>query len=395
MGGVAMAVAHDSLSVFKNPSQCAQLADRLDLGVGWSQAHKQLEIRNREPFFDAITQEGRLSAACDNQYYPELGVNLWVTCDLALGIVWNEYQHIATHYNTQLTDFSAVSVEGVPLGTNALLDYDVEVLTGNAAYHLHPHHAIGVGVNVYSNKFKINGLERMLQYSSDPDHLTNQGTDRDWAVGWTLGWMGHFSRGVSIAFSYSPRVKVKFGRYKGFLAQHQMDLPAVTRAGIAYRPVDSVHVALDAEYRNYGKSFHHPFIGDSTSGIGPLFGQTDGPGFGWSSQWLVSVGVEWAVTPCLDLRMGYRHESPVLRGSGTRTALNVFTLATVENYLTVGATWYASETELTIFGEAGLPHRVNSRYPSNFSGVTVNFLGGDLTFKSQSYRAGMSYGIRF
>lgn len=399
MGRTSMALPQDTLSVYKNPSQAAEIDRRADIAFTYQETDKKLEISNRELFLGAITQSGTFHPVDDKGYFPEAGVNVWLNCQLAVGVAYNEIQHIKTHYQTPLTDFSGITINGDPAGTNAALDYQVGAITTTAAYRLNDCNSIGVSVNIYHSTFKVNGLQGIDDLSINAGRLSDQGNATAWGVGYTLGWTGSYSDWLAWGLSVTPRVKMDdYGRYSGFLANKKIDLPTVVRAGVAWYPRCDLVIALDAGFYNYNKvrALNNGFISDSTTGLGPLFGEKHGPGFGWRDQWTISVGAEWAATECLNVRAGYRHESLPWRGHGTRTALNVFTLNNSQDFVSLGGTWTAWQcSELSVFGEYGFEHTNHARFPSNFTGATVNFLSGDLAMTSHLYRLGAAYGIRF
>ncbi len=88
-----------------------------------------------------------------------------------------------------------------------------------------------------------------------------------------------------------------------------------------------------------------------------------------------------------------------MRAKTTETALNVLTLNTVEDYLSVGMTKLTEcYGEWSAFAEYGFKNSIQSGYPSiEFDPRTPNvpMFPGTLQFTAHSYRAGFSLGTEF
>ncbi|MDP1834883.1 MAG: hypothetical protein Q8K75_03045 [Chlamydiales bacterium] len=401
MGGASVAHGLDSISAFYNPATAAQIGCRVDFGVTSRFTNQSLRIGDR-PATPVNTQLGNFSNIKLWDFYGEGGYNShwewnghWV-----LGVQWNNYDHIHTHYHEQITDFSGF-VGTDPLGTSLKFNYRPEVLTTTLAYQLNPQMSIGVAANVYFSWLDVTGLEGIVSddLSDDTSRVTNQGSDYAMGVGVTVGWAGRlFCDTVEAGFSWSPKVHMAdYKQYRGLLASGSLDIPETYRAGLSTSYCNNRY-AVDGEYRRYSRisSWANYFPGTSGGAFSPLFGTPNGPGFGWSDQWIVRAGVERIFTRWLVGRLGYRWEqSPIRKNGGTDTALNVLTLNNVvEQYATLGFTVRPDQrSEFSGFFEYGFFNRIRSQYPA--IGTAPDFVAASLRFKSYNAKAGVAYGLKY
>ncbi len=116
------------------------------------------------------------------------------------------------------------------------------------------------------------------------------------------------------------------------------------------------------------------------------------PGFGWRDQYVVKTGIQYEATSYSTLRLGYRHEWLPLRNHTTNTALNVFNLQTVADYITAGITCAAiCDSEISAFGELVSPNP-GTKYPQ----IAVDdFVSGDIAMASHNWAVGISVGKSF
>jgi len=234
-----------------------------------------------------------------------------------------------------------------------------------------------------------------------PNSFNNRGTDDATGVGVTLGYYGQICEDLWLGFSWTPEVSMgKFSRYKGLLADSSINLPETWRLGLAYQYDACTVMAADWEYREYGsvKTLANNFPGSTDAGFAPLFGARTGPGFGFVDEWTLRLGVDRAITDCLTGRVGYRHEhGPSRRNGNTATTLQTLTLATVENYLSLGFTYDVDCcSELSGYAEFGLSEVNKAVYPAIETGTAeVQWQRANVDYKEKNWALGLAYGRRF
>jgi long-chain fatty acid transport protein len=399
MGGACVARGLDTLTPFFNPATAMDVGCRTDLGLITRYTEQSMSLSNR-PSFPPGLQTGDVPNIDLWDFYGEAGWNQhwdwgghW-----AVNIQWNNYDHQHTHYDTQLRDFSG-GTAAFPLGTNAKFNYRAEALTTSVAYEAGPFISLGVAANWYFSWLDISGLEGLVSddLTIDPERFTNEGTDFAMGVGVTVGIVAKLDEDVRIGFSYSPRVSMAdFKNYTGFLATGALDIPETYRLG-ATTKLCGFLLAMDGEVRRYSRvtSWANDFPGSSTDDFAPLFGESDGPGFGWIDQWTIRAGIERCWASWLIGRLGYRwEESPIPSKGGTNTALNALTLNVVEQYATAGFTIRPDlMSEISGFVEYGFFNKIRSNFPA--IGAAPDWVAADLHLKSYNVKIGVGYGRKY
>lgn len=394
MGGACVAYGQDAITGYFNPATAIQVADRVDLGLYFQIPKRTLGLTDRVP---ATAQSGNFKTTHVTDAYGDIGLNyrFGCCCEWAFGAQWNNYDHIHNHFRNELTDYSAGS------GAKTKFNYRTEVLTGTLAYELDERHTIGLSVNTYFSWLDVTGLDRIATptLSADPPAVTNQHVDHATGLGMTVGWLGNFfCDRLVVGFAYSPRVIMgDFLNYRGLLATKAIDIPETVRFGAAVSFDECTVMAADAELRRYSRvrSLSNQFPGPGPVFPG-LFGTPEGPGFGWSDQWVAKVGLQREYAYGLTARIGYRYEqSPIPRNGGTDTSLNALTLRTTEHYVTGGFTWALDPwSELSAFGEYGFLGQIRSQSPA--IGTAGNgWPGGNQRFNGSAVSLGLAYGYNY
>ncbi len=403
MGGAAVAYPQDSITPYYNPATGTCTDTRFDVGVTARYSGKELRLSDRPAAPVANLPTGKFKANRDFDAYGDFGINwrLGCCCDWALGLQYNNYDHTRTRYRQPLADFSG-GTGLAPMGNKLKFDYRVEVLTLSSAYQVNDCHSFGIGLNFYSSWLTVEGLEAIANVnnglSADPANVTNRGTDDAKGVGVTIGWFGQLTNCLWGGASWTSKASMgDFKRYRGLLADHGFDIPEVWRLGLSYKYDPCTIIAADFEYRRYSQinSWSNDFPGNSTGVFSPLFGTSNGPGFGWQDQWNFKIGAERCINECWTGRIGYRHEQyPIRDKGGTDIALNALTLHAVQDYLSFGVTWKPDDcNEFNYFSETGFRNTKKGQYP-NISGVP-DWSPANVSFQNYTYTWGLSYGRTF
>jgi long-chain fatty acid transport protein len=347
IGGAGIALPQDALAAATNPAGMARVGNRIDFGAD---------------FFSPIrssTWTGTGANPMNNAYMgvtaseyksgknlflvPEFGYNRAINSDLSAGV--------AVYGNGGMnTDYGKVVIAGAT--TNTFSNLEQLFIAPTLAWNLNKDHSIGVSLNVVFQNFEARGLESFdnANQSTSPGNVTNRGKDWSKGVGLKLGWTGQISPNVTLGATYQPKTKMsKFDNYKGLFAEGgKFDIPETFGLGVAFKPNDKLTLAADVVQINYSGIKSISNNGNQFPAIsGTLLGADNGSGFGWSDQTVYKFGVLYQYAPNLTLRAGYNHgKAPI---SSTQTFFNILAPATVENHLTLGATWtLADKSELTV-----------------------------------------------
>jgi long-chain fatty acid transport protein len=162
----------------------------------------------------------------------------------------------------------------------------------------------------------------------------------------------------------------KFDKYKGLFAeQGGFDVPETYGVGIAVKASPKTTVAADIVQINYGdiKSLSNP--GTLFPALaGTLLGTDNGSGFGWKDQTVYKLALSHQYRDDLVLRAGYNYAK--MPFSELNTYFNIVAPATVEQHLTLGATWIlANKSEVSVSYMHAFSKSING--PSNGNGNTV------------------------
>lgn len=415
MAATAISYPLDSLCGAYNPAGEAYIGDRLDLEGGWvhnwgsanNKGNILLNPITHQPVIDPATGQPVLNPFTNGHFdgmrtkdvFPvNFGINkVWcLGCDFELStslIVYNRnYQKTSYKQPLRL------------LGTSkAGLEYINETVSPIIALKWCDSHTLGISINYQIERIKVNGLENFDHFPTllnptgtiAPGHVTNRGYD--YAHGWgvTIGYLGRITDCLSIGVTYQPKTKMsRMDKYKGFLAQRgRLDVPQKIGAGISYRFMGCVVAAFDVEHIQWSqvKSLHNPLIPKDPAipGLPNLLGTSNGPGFGFRNQWYYRVGLEWTINECWVARVGFRHANAPIKSS--QTAVNVLTLDTVEDFITVGGTWNINPcNELSIVYAYGFEHEIHGK-----NSIPLAFGGGEASLKEQKYALGIAWGWKF
>ena len=235
----------------------------------------------------------------------------------------------------------------------------------SASMKINPNHSIGASLNLVYQRIDIKGVDAFKPFSSDPNNLSDNGTDSSTGAGITLGWQGKIRDDITFGLAYRSKASMsKFSKYKGLFAeQGKFDVPSMITAGVSVSPTPKTTVALDVARINYtdSKSISNKnntaglqqqlvgqaFTGQSAPLKGPKLGDNDGAGFGWTDQTVVKVGIKHKFNNKITLMGGYNHgKAPI---PTDQTAFNVLAPATTEDHLTLGLQYQLSKKSNVAF----------------------------------------------
>lgn len=391
MGGVGIALPQDSLAAASNPAGMSMVGDRMDLGVDlfspirtatWTGTGGGVYSR---PLGDYKSGKNLFAV-------PEFGYNKMLGWDMAVGV--------AVYGNGGMnTDYGKIVISGATSNTYSNLEQ--LFIAPTFAWKVTKEHSIGVSLNMVFQNFEARGLESFdaATQSLYVGSVTNRGKDTSRGLGLKLGWTGQVSPAVTLGATYQPKTKMsKFEKYKGLFAQAgKFDIPETYGFGIAVKANDKLTVAGDVVQINYGAVKSLADNGDQFPGsAGTLLGSENGSGFGWTNQTVYKLGMTYQFSPSVLLRAGYNHAKTPLRS--TQTFFNILAPATVENHLTLGATWaLANKSELTVSYMQAFEKKVTG----NAAGTGCGFgagcatIGHPVDLKMDQKALGIAYGMKY
>lgn len=378
MGGAGIALPQDSLAAATNPAGMVLVGSRVDLGIDFFRPVRNAEI---------VGNGGGLNQTLDANdtpsfLIPEFGYNRMINPDMSLGISVYGNGGMNTSYTTPINAFGT---------TNAGIDMSQLFIAPTWSMKLNPTNSVGVSLNLAYQRFKATGAENFDNggFSSAPGSVTNNGYAHSTGAGLRFGWNGQISPDVTLGATYQTKTRMgKFDKYVGFFAeQGGFDIPANFGIGIAVKTTPAITVAADLERIQYSgvKSVSNTLV-PALGTPGSLLGANGGSGFGWTDQTALKLGVSYQYKPDLVLRAGYNHgESPI---PSSETFFNLFAPATVEDHLTLGATW-------TLENKGELSFAYMHAFSKTINGVgsiPAMFGNGNANLKMYQDSIGIAYG---
>ena len=267
-----------------------------------------------------------------------------------------------------LDAFSNAPNTGGRLGVNL----EQGVFAPSVAYKLTPRYTIGISVLAGFQNFSAVGLGDFVGFSTDPEHLTDNGKDWSLGLGVRAGLLARPTDWLSIGVSGASKIYMQpFEEYAGLFAEGgDFDIPANVGAGIALHPTDRLSFAVDvsrifyegvASVANRGPTADNFLTGFNTvldnafegqtsgaavplnRGIGHALGGDDGYGFGWTDIWVAKVGVAWRAIDTVTLRAGYDWgQNPV---ADDQTLFNILAPGVTQHHVAGGASWAITDRD--------------------------------------------------
>lgn len=326
VAGVGIALPQDALTSAANPAGLAALDDRLDLGLTWFRPERSADIVGNGFGPDArYDGDGK-----KNFFIPEFGYARRLSNSLSAGLAAYGNGGLNTEYrDNPYARFGATGTAGVNL--------EQLFITPSLAWKASDSQAFGVALNIAYQRFSAKGIGVFGGFSSDPGHVSDQGTDTSTGVGLRLGWQGQVVPGLTLGLTWASKVRGKFDKYSGLFADGgRFDVPENYGAGLAWQASPSWTLAADVQKIRYGSV---AAVGNSVSTLfaGAPLGSADGPGFGWRDVTAYKFGVVHQWQSDLVLRAGVSHaRQPVPAGE---TFFNILAPGVVQDHLSLGATW--------------------------------------------------------
>ena len=386
MGGVGIAYGQDAMAAATNPANMVLVGNRWDVGVDYFRPQRDTSIVGTPFGFADGKFDGNSS---ENYFVPEFGYNKMIANNMSLGVSVYGNGGMATDYNRN--PFAAYGATG-----NGGVDLAQLMIAPTWSYKLNENHAIGVSLKIAFQTFEAFGIQPFAPMSSAPTKLTNNDHDSSWGWGIGIGWTGQITPTVKLGATYQSRTKMQeLDDYKGLFAEKGgFDIPENYGVGISWQASPQLVIAADITQINFSKV---DSVGNSLNplnlpfpfGTSPQLGTNNGAGFGWDDMTVYKVGFAYDLNKEWTVRAGYNYSSQPIPKS--QTFFNILAPATVEDHLTLGATWrLASGGEVTFAYMHAFEETVKG------SGSIPPLLGGgNANLKMYEDSFGVAYGVKF
>jgi long-chain fatty acid transport protein len=382
MAAAVIAYPQDAEAAAYNPAGMADVGDRVDIGVEWArESRRHARVHGN---LSPVGVNGGFHAARTRDFYnADFGINKQLPCNATIGFVLYNRNFNKTTYKNPFP----------LLGTTKLgLEYVHETMSTTFAIKVWEKHNFGISLNHMIQRLKVNGIQNFDNplFSSHPGHVTNR--EYSYAHGWgyTLGYRGQLCNWLSVGVTFQPRTHMsRFTKYSGFMAQRgRVDIPRKIGAGIAIRFLPCATVAFDYENIQWTrvKALNNPLASNL---IVDKLGTSHGSGFGFHDQNYYRLGVDYDLYSDLTIRAGYRHANTPTRR--TQTAVNLLLVDTIEDYITLGATYsLPCCQEISIVYAHGFNHKVKGR-----NSIPLTLGGGNVDLDEDNNVLGLSWGWNY
>lgn len=354
MAGAGVALALDSLSSATNPAAVAFVAPRVDLGAGLFSP-----IRS-------YTSTGTPTGACLSAYectfgigpqsidsgaelflIPHFGITRALGDRAAFGLAVYGNGGMNSDYRDGTATFGVpmgTVPPGVPYtapGTYGARDTGVDLtqlfIAPTYARRFGQEAAWGITPILALQRFEARGLANFGAFSSDPEHLSDNGYDTSYGGGVRLGVQGAVTERLRLGASWQSRMYMtEFDQYAGLFAeQGDFDIPSNFTLGLAAKASSALTVAFDVQQINYSEvnSIGNPMFPNLVQA--PL-GSDDGAGFGWQDMTIYKLGFAWKQNAQRAWRFGYSYgEQPIPE---SEVLFNILAPGVIEQHFTAGLT---------------------------------------------------------
>jgi long-chain fatty acid transport protein len=427
MGGASIAFPQDAVSIGQNPAASAWVGNRLDVGLDIFRPIRDAKLSDTySPGGDQIFgtdddvpgfSNGNFDGSESKWFFiPEFAYNRIIDDQMSVGVSVFGNGGMNTDYASP----------GIPLfqcgpfaGCNSSdtgINLQQAFIVPTFAFKVNEQHSLGIGLNIVAQGFKAWGLNGFTGsypndpknfgpfagtgvFSTSPSNITDNGTDWAWGWGVRVGWIGQINDMVSLGAYYSSKTWMQeFDEYSGLFAEGgDFDIPENFGVGIAIKATPDLVIAADIMQINYsevdsiansiGNFYSCPALVQMGGG-NPMDGSTsaclggsNGPGFGWEDMTVFKLGVQYRINEEWTVRAGWNYsEQPIPK---SQTMFNVLAPATVENHLTLGASWNLDKNqELTFAYMHAFEKTVDGDY-------TPGFGTADITMSQDSF--GLQY----
>lgn len=378
VGGAGIAMPQDALAAATNPAGMAIIGNRIDFGIDYFSPQRSATWGTNA--FGVTT--GTYNSDSTEFLIPEFGYNKMISANSSLGI--------SVYANGGMnTDYGAKILAGGTTNTYSNLE---QLFIAPTWATKSGNHAFGVSLLIARQTFEAKGLQGfdVTGTTAYVGNVTDKGEDSSTGLGVKLGWTGQLSQNIALGVTAQPQISMsKFGRYKGLFAeQGKFDIPAVYGVGLMFKVSPATTFAFDVSQIKYGSVKSIANKGEQLPSVsGALLGNNDGAGFGWKDQTVYKIGVIHQYSSNLALRAGFNYaQMPI---TDKNTYFNILAPATVEQHLTLGATWtLANKSELTV----GYMHAFSKELKGVSGGNGNTVTGYPVDLKMDQNSLGIAYG---
>ena len=366
MAGAGVALPQDTIAAATNPAGMVHLGERFDGGLAIFSPRRDYESSASQAngTGGAFTL-GPDDIRSDRNYFPvpHVGYNYPLDSKSSLGITLYANGGMNTVWNGGSSTFDPDGPGPEPTETfpgtygAGVSGVDLAQLFLAITYSRKINEQLSFGVSpvLAVQAFRGKGLSSFAGYTEEfvrsegevpPNDLTDNGRDFSFGYGARIGVLWSPTSYLDIGLAYQSRIfMTEFDDYDNLFAEEgDFDIPPSMTLGFALKPTRDLTFVFDFQKIWYSKidSVANPisnlFDCPALGGTDPesCLGGSNGAGFGWEDMEVYRIGVQYPISPSLELRAGASFaEHPI---DSSEVLFNILAPAVVENHYTLGLT---------------------------------------------------------
>jgi long-chain fatty acid transport protein len=382
LGGAGVALHLNSLAPATNPAANAFVGSRYDLSLSAFSPDRFYEVTGNPSGFPGTFGLVPGEVQSDSRLFPvpALGATWKAGANGSFGL--SLYGNGGMNTNWPTATFYA----GTPTGVNLSQMF----VAPTYAVRLADKHGLGISAIGAMQWFKAEGVASFAPFSSAPTKVSNNDNAYAFGGGFRVGYLGDWSRYLSVGASYQTKVWMsRFDEYAGLFAEGgDFDVPANWVVGVAIKPTDDLDLAVDVQQVLYSdvNSVGNPMLPNLMQA--PL-GMESAAGFGWEDVTTVKAGLQLRTGGGWTWRGGYSWaDQPVPE---SEVLFNILAPGIIAQHLTLGLSKAINGSqELSFAVMRAFTKTVKGGNPLEVPGLQTI----ELRMNEWDFEIGWSFGIR-
>jgi long-chain fatty acid transport protein len=353
LGGTGAAYSQDAAAQITNPAGLVNVEDQLNFGISFFSPHREFEAEGGGG--GSVVPNDRSHSKREFFPIPSFAVSYAIDDVSAVGIALYGNGGLRTLYDGDDVTCNLPPASGGGPGVFCDGETGVDLLQlflqPTYAREIYDGISIGAGPIFAVQRFEALGLSRFgdFGFSSDPDHLSDEGFDFSYGFGARFGLQAALPFNLRFGAAYQLRTYMsKFDKYRGLFAeQGDFDVPPALQLGVSWQPFPEVTLLFDyrriwyKQVDSVGNNFFIPGPGDQ-------LGDDDGPGFGWDNTNIFKVGLQFEPHEDWTLRAGYSYtDQPV---DSSQVLFNILAPGIMRHHITAGIGYDVTEDITVLLG---------------------------------------------
>lgn len=338
MAGAATALPQDALAAAVNPAGTAYVGDRLDVEVEFFNPNRQYTVDGTPTLAPGAFPLNSGTVQSDSEWFPvpTFGWSHKIDEQQSVGIALYGNGGMNTDYVAQANPLCGPGGIGTFCAGTTGVDLAQAFIVPSYAHSFSDgKFSLGIAPIFAVQRFKARGLNSFAPFSSDPNHLSNQGYNYSYGGGVRVGALVEPIPGVRFGAAYKSRVFMSpFSDYSGLFAeQGDFDIPESFNFGISWDINDQFTTAFDVEHIRYSQitSVGNPLRPNLFT---TRLGDNGGAGFGWKDMTVFKLGAQWRQDEFWTWRAGVSYsEQPI---PSSEVLFNILAPGVQELHLTTG-----------------------------------------------------------